>query len=206
MKSIILGIAILFLTGCSSLFVSKDNVNEFYVLNPIGQVIEVEDAAPSRLAVQRPAIPEWLDTDRIMLRRKQNQVDFYAGSRWVMSAGDMVGFITAESLENNFITNDVYYSGAESLADYVLLMEVIAFDAYYEEDGMPPVAEVTLQGRLLAMPDSLIHYSFTTTHRMQAKHNEMSGIVEAFDASLKACMVDVVKHTAKGLAVKYETP
>jgi ABC-type uncharacterized transport system auxiliary subunit len=197
--------ALLFLTGCSSFFVSKDEVNEFYVLNPIDEIIEVEDSAPVRLGLQRPSIPEWLDTNRIILRREENEVDFYAKARWVMSAGDMVGFITTESLENNSIANDVYYAGSETLSDYMLMMEVIAFDAYYEDDELPPVAEVTLQGRLLAMPDSLIHYSFTTTHRTQAANNEMSDIVEAFDTSLQACMEDVVFHTAKGLAVKYET-
>ncbi len=204
MRYVALSILLAFITGCSSLLTSNEDVHAFYVLNPVEEVIMVRDSAPIRLGVQRPAISEWLDTQRIILRRARNEVDYYAGSRWVMPVGDMIGMVTTESLQNNKVADDVYYGAAETLADYMLILEVVALDANYESNNENPLIEVTLNGKLLAMPDSNLHYSFTTTHRIQAKRNEMSDIIKAFDAAVKECMKDVVIHTARGLAVKYE--
>jgi cholesterol transport system auxiliary component len=196
----------LFLMGCSSLLTSNENVQFFYVLNPIGEVVEVARPASVRLGVQRPVIPAWLDTDHIMLRRAQNQVDFYAGARWIENAGDMLGAVILQSLENNKVARDISYSGQETNTDYLLVVEVIGFQADYQSNEHPPVVEVALQVKLVSMPDNTIHSRFTIRHQVLAQKNQLRDIIKAFDAAVEESMIDLVEYTIIHLSSRERSP
>ena len=200
----------LVLTGCASLLTSNANIHHFYVLNPVGEVIDADYPAPIRLAVQRPVLPGWLDTQNIMLRRAQNQVDFYAEARWVENAGDMLGQVITQSLENNYVVNDIHYSDDELHSNYILETEIIAFQADYPPNysqgqidaEQVPVVKFGLHAKLISMPDRKVHARFTINNQVVAKENRLREIIKAFDAAVQISMIQLVQYTARDLGVE----
>jgi ABC-type uncharacterized transport system auxiliary subunit len=200
----IIGIALLsiFLSACSSLLTSNDDVHYFYVVNPVGDVIKAKRPADTNLAVLDVKMPEWLDTQHIILRRGDNRIDYYAEARWATSASTMLTEIVSESLIANHVARNLVGMHAGMNADYLLVLEVTSFEAKYTSAEAPPTVEVAMHGKLLALPGEILHYQFTVKNSTKASSNNLSAIIRAFDSSTEACLTDVVERTAHGLAVK----
>lgn len=205
MKVITLVLSFL-LTACSTLLTSNDNVQHFYVLNSVEEFISLTPA-PLRLNIQRPVMLDWLDTDRIMLRHAQNQVDYYAEARWASNAGDMLGTVITQSLKNNHVANNIFYQGSEMNSDYLLVVEITRFQADYAllkpktaaEHQQPPIVKVALQAKLLSMPGNVLHSSFTINQQVPAQRNQLRDIIKAFDVAVEASMQDLVEYVAVDL-------
>jgi ABC-type uncharacterized transport system auxiliary subunit len=197
MKIIYLFIISVLLAGCSGLLTSNNDVRYFYVLNSIEDREIVKHRVPIRLSVKAPMVPEWLDTDSIILLRTKNHVDYYAGARWVSNPSSMLGPIITESLASNRVATDIFYDGAEAYADYILVTEVIAFDADYSEgEENAPIIHVKMQMRLLS-PLGEQHYQFMVESYTEAEENNLASIIDAFDESLEQCLVEIVRQTAQ---------
>ena len=186
------------LTACSSLLTSNENIQYFYVLNPVPEIITTTPA-PVRLNVQRPIIPGWLDTDHIILRRAQNQLDYYAEARWVGNAGDMLSAVIMQSLENNHVVRDIFYQSTEIYADYLLVIEVVNFQAEYAPSETDPVVNVTLNAKLISVADNRIHSRVVIQNEVAASQNHMRNIVQAFDTAVELSMEELVEYTAISL-------
>lgn len=190
------------LTACSSFFTSNDDVQYFYVLNPLDNTANIKQPANVNLAVPQVNMPEWLDSSHIVLRRGNNQLDYYAEARWAADAGIMLKEVVVDSLISNQVVTNVNQSQHKVHADYLLVLEVTSFEAYYPKPDAPPVIKVAMHGKLIAMPGGTVHYQFNIENTTAAKSNNMSAIINAFDKSTQACLTELVQHTARGLAVK----
>jgi len=199
LQLILLGIL---LSGCSGLLTSNSDVRYFYVLNPIDDIEVANKPARIRLSVQKPLVPDWLDSENIILLRTQNQVDYYAEARWVSDPSNMIGLIITESLLSNRVASNIFYDGVEAHADYVLITEVIAFGAdYNNSDEESPVVHVKMQLRLVT-PLGVPHYQFVVESHTEARANNMAAIIDAFDDSMEDCLNEIVRKTVHGLNIK----
>lgn len=190
------------LISCSSLLTSNEKIRYFYVLNPVGEIMDIQYPAHVRLWVPEISIPEWLNTQKIILRHSNNRVDFYSEARWATEAGKMVRDIVVRSLENNRVATDVAMNRTNIEPDYRLDIEVFALQANYSKLAEPPTAVVALQGKLISLPSGKIHYQFTVENRTKAKEDTLNAIVKALDTSMQESLEEVVERTAKGLAVR----
>lgn len=191
--------SLLFLTvGCSSIFTMKDEVRYFYVLNAIPS-ISVVHTAPVRLMVQTPAVPEWLASKRIVLMRSQNQLDFYSHARWGANLSQMLGRVISDSLTNNRVARDIIYSDSSAQTDYMMVTEVLAFQAEYRDMREAPVVHTQIQVKLLDGKGKLIH-QFTVENYTPSKQNKLSAIVEAFELSNQGCLEKIVENISRYLA------
>jgi len=198
MKYLKLFIIVCLLTGCSGLLTSNEEIRYFYVLNPIPNISIVKQQAPIHLNVQTPIMPNWLDSQRIILLRTPTQVDFYEGARWIENPSRMLGQVITQSLIANNVAKDIFYISPGPRESYQLITEVMAFDADYYDMNQPPTIHVQMQVKLIA-PSGQQKYQFFIDDYTPAQQNNLTAIIAAFENSVQVCLGKIVEQTARGL-------
>jgi ABC-type uncharacterized transport system auxiliary subunit len=193
MKKISLLLLVFTLVGCSSLLTSKQDIHRFYVINPISNVMGNRHAAPIRLNVQKPNVVDWLDTEKIILMRTPNQIDFFAGSRWVSKSSTMIGPAITQSLIANNVATDIVYAGVQRKADYNLVTNVVAFNADYSSTAQAPVIHIKMEFRLINTT-GVVKRQFTIENYVPAAQNSLTAIVDAFQVNMQGCLEQMVNE------------
>src|SRR5688572_22689532 len=89
------------LAGCGGLR-SKAAPDSIYILNAAAPAAGT--AVPGVLLVPRPTVQPGLDTERIALVRNDNELDYYAASRWGAPLPQVLGAFAVQSLTGSFAT------------------------------------------------------------------------------------------------------
>lgn len=181
-------LAMLLVSGCGALR-SDAEPERIYVLNP---AMAAATAPPTGglLMVSRPAVQPGLDTPRIALKRADNELDYYALSRWSGTLPQILGAFAVQSLQGAFTTVTGSDRGAGP-ADFDLLLTVRHFEAVSPQDGGAPEIHVAFQCLLMATAPRRVLGSCDAEAREPAEGNRMAAIVAAFERAAQRAMADV---------------
>ncbi|MFA6037858.1 MAG: ABC-type transport auxiliary lipoprotein family protein [Legionellales bacterium] len=195
MKNIYLLLAVLLLSGCSSLLTSKQNVDQFYTVNALKDYDGEKQNVDATITIQSPTVSKGLDGNRIMLMHSPQRLDYFAKARWSSPLSMMVQTSLVESFENSEALDRVAtdYSGLRP--NYVLLLEIQDFQAEYKEANQPPVIHIKLVAKLVDFPLRNLMASFSVETFKQAEENELDAIMFAFDQAFAGAQELMIEET-----------
>ncbi len=183
------------LAGCTgSLLTSKEVAPQTYRLTALPA--EPQNAAPfdALLLVARPSAAPGLDTERIAVLHPDRRLDYYAASQWGAALPDVLQHVVVESLQNTGRVRGVQRDLANFRSDFVLQLDVRAFQAEYE-DGGAPRARVDLIATIGRVNDRRSVFTFAAGALEPAASNTMSAVVAAFDKALQSATRTVLANT-----------
>jgi ABC-type uncharacterized transport system auxiliary subunit len=189
------------LSGCSGLFHSTAADVQLYVLQappavsvgtagPAAEGSAARNAAPT-LRLARPLPAPGLNTDRIVLTRPDNRLDYFAGARWSGPLSDVV----SELLLAVFRADPAWSAAVDDRgtlnADYLLQTWVDRFSADYATQTDPPTIRVDLHCLLIRRSDGVLLGSFAVSQSQPAPRNRMAGVVAVFSQVADQALVAV---------------
>jgi len=184
------------LTACGSLLPKPGPLPQLYRLTPLPPA-EGAQALDLQLAVDLPAAPASLDTERIALMAPPLRLDYFARSAWGDRAPAMIQSLVVESLADSGRIRVVTGRSGEVRADADLMIDIERFDADYEGPGAPEI-HVRLIARIMRDRDAIAVRTFDATAR--AARNVTPDIVAAFDEAFHTALGELVPWTADQLA------
>lgn len=206
------GVAMLALAGCANL-IGPGPAPQLYVLRPMMPSGGSLPAVTWQLSVALPGAAASLDTTRIALSRSATTMDYFASSVWPDRAPFLLQGAMVEAFESTgkivAVQRDVSGIGA----NYLLQTELRAFEARYDAASLPagkddkdaasppPKVMVSLECKLLIVPEHRILQSRTITKEALAERNDMDSIVQAFNAAVAAVLADLTDWTLRAPAV-----
>lgn len=170
------------LVGCSLL--SGPPQPQMYRLDPADLDPAASPVRHGRLAIGMPSAPENLDSDRIALTRGATRFDYFADSTWTDRVPALLQVLLVEAFEANGRVADVWTDQDAMTAGSMLQTAVRAFTARYDSAAdSPPVVEVTLDLRLIRLPEQQSEGRVSISEQQQAARNELGSVVQAFDVA-----------------------
>jgi ABC-type uncharacterized transport system auxiliary subunit len=179
------------LAGCGGLR-SKAVPDSIYILNAATPAAGA--TVPGVLLVPRPAVQPGLDTERIALVRNDNELDYYAASRWGAPLPQVLGAFAVQSLTGSFAT----VAGPErgtGPGNSELLLTARHFEAVYGAGGIPEV-RVTLDCLLVSAAPRRVLGNCNADVREPAAANRMASIVQAFERATRRALEEVRSKAA----------
>lgn len=177
------------LAGCS-LFRGGPAPDLTYVLRaaPAG---EGPAAVTGVLSVMRPVVQPGLDLDRIALVRADNELHYYASSRWGETLPRVLSSLIVESLTGAQGFDTVVAAERAAVAsDYELLLTVRRFEA--EEAGPgAPTAHVKIECLLTAGNPRRVLGRCDTEVSEPAAANRMGEVVAALERAAQKAIAEI---------------
>ncbi|HUB15076.1 MAG TPA: ABC-type transport auxiliary lipoprotein family protein [Acetobacteraceae bacterium] len=170
------------LVGCSML--TDPTQPQMYRLDPADLDPVASPVRRGSLAIAMPSAPENLDTDRIALTRGETRFEYFADSTWTDRVPALLQVLLAQAFETDGRVADVWTDRDAITAGYLLQTAVRAFTARYDNGAAAaPVVEVSLDVRLLRLPEQQTEGHTTITEQQQATRNDLRDVVRAFDVA-----------------------
>ena len=172
---------------------------------PAEQVYVLRAAAPAQAApadpvagvlrVPRPDVQPGLETSRIALTRANNELDYYADSRWGESLPKVLAAFAVESLSHSGLFETVVgASPASVLGDFDLLLTVRHFEAVQEAGAT--TAHVTFDCVLLGGAPRHVLGRCDAEAREPAAENRLGPIVAALERAAQKALSDAGSRAA----------
>lgn len=170
------------LTGCSTALLKGQPAAKVYTLNaPV--VSQGERRLPHSLQVMIPESAPGLGTERIALRKDDNQIDYYHGVRWASSLNALVQSLLVESFDNSNTLRAVGSDTVEISPDYTLLVEIRDFQM--ESNQSRYVAHVRMVAKLMSSATQKVVMSRSYDEKAEAAQHAMASIMQAFDKAFQ---------------------
>jgi cholesterol transport system auxiliary component len=148
-----------------------------------------------QLVIDRPLSDPALDSPRIAVRPRANELQSYAGARWTAAAPDLV----ETALLRRFQDSDRIVAvgrGRDALrADYLLQLDLRAFESVYDSENETPHAHIALYATVLDAGSRNVVAGRLFEHDAAASDKALPAVVDAFGAALSALSVEVVDWT-----------
>ena len=194
----VLVVAVVVLTGCSSLFLPKRASVDLYDVTPGALASTAASDLPGTagwtLAVAEPLATGGIGGNQIIVRPDPLRLQPLSGARWSERAPAMVQTLLIELFESSGAMHAVGRSGAGAF-DYSLETELRAFEAECFDGPAQCTARVRIQARLVALP--LRHIvaarSFESAVPTSAESNDH--IVQALDTALQNAGRELLRWT-----------
>jgi cholesterol transport system auxiliary component len=167
---------------------------KLYTLTPASDFPAGGARVSWQLLINVPAGAAALDTERIALKHSPTTVDYFADTAWTDRAPLLVQSLLVQSFENSGRIDAVARDSLALRADYVLLTELRDFEAEYASTAAP-VIQVQLGVKLIRMPERAIVAQQRFDATAPAAANDMSAIVEAFNAAFHQAARQIVDWT-----------
>ena len=190
------------LAGCSGLFHSTAAEVQLYVIQPPPAVTAsaagpaAEGSAPRSagptLRLARPLPAPGLNTDRIVLMRPGNRLDYYAGARWSGPLSDVVSDLLLAVFRADPAWRAVADDRGTLNADYLLQTSIDRFSADYASESGPPTVRVDLHCLLIRRTDGVLLGSFAVSQSQQVPQNHLASVVAVFSQVADQALVAVV--------------
>ncbi len=194
------------LAGCSGgLLPSPPQPPKLYRLSPAEAVPAAGPPIKAQILVGSVDAPGALDTARIALSPSATRLEYFADAEWTDRAPLLIENLLLDTLARAGRFNRVAQRSLALRADYVVLGALDHFEADYSA-GTPPQVRVTLDLRLLRMPDGDILAQRQFTAAASATQNTVPAVVEAFDAASHRAMRDVPAWVADSLPRSAKQP
>jgi len=165
-----------------------------YTLQPLPMASGARSAR--HLVVELPTASGALTTDRILIKPNPLQAQYLPKGRWVDPAPQLIQTLLVESLQNAGDFRLVGRDGAGLVPDYVLLVELSAFEAEAQPRGMGgPLVRVGLTLTLLREEDATLLATRRFDQTILATNAQPPKVVAAFDAATRLVLADAVAWT-----------
>ena len=186
---------LLVLAGCGA-FGKASAPLDAYTLSPL----PVAKAASSseHLVVELPTASGALTTDRILIKPNALQAEYLPKGRWVDPAPELIQTLLVSSLQNSGAFRLVGRDGAGLTPDYVVLVEVNAFQAEAaapDTVGTPVRVGLTLS--VVREGDQRLIATRRFDHTAISTSSDTLAVVSAFDAATRQVLADAVVWVAK---------
>jgi cholesterol transport system auxiliary component len=184
------------LAACGGVLPKPAPPPQLYRLTPLPPAAGAS-ALDRQLAVDVPAAPASLDTDRIALTRAPLRLDYFANAAWSDRAPMMIQSLIVESLTNAGRIRVVTRATGQVQPDATLMIDLERFDAEYQGDSAPEI-HVRLVGRIVRDRTAVAVRMFDAT--AMPAHNDTGDIVAGFDAAFRTVLGELAPWTADQLA------
>ena len=168
-----------------SLFKTQLPVTQTYQLGALQPQPSEAPPLDALLLVARPIVAPGLDTDHIALVHPGRRLDYYAGSSWGAPAPEVIQNVVVASLQNAGRLRGVQRDLANFRPDFVLQLDVRAFQAEYTNGGAPHV-RIDLIAAIGRLGDRRSVLTFAAVSNEPAAANTMTEVTAAFDRALQA--------------------
>jgi cholesterol transport system auxiliary component len=182
------------LGACSGLIPGQGPPGALYRLTPKSSFREDLPSVSWQLVLETPVTDASLNTTKIGLQQSPTQMEYYARAGWADRAPLMVQTLMIESFENS---RRIVAVGREAIglrADFILKSELREFQAIYYE-GLPPKTLVTINAKLVKMPQRTIIGSESFGIAIDAEADKLDEIIAAFDQALGKVLRRLVEWT-----------
>ncbi|WP_404384491.1 ABC-type transport auxiliary lipoprotein family protein [Caenispirillum salinarum] len=194
-----LALTALLLAACSSVIPGQGERPESYrVTAP--DVTTAATAPDARLLVEEPSAAPGLDTDRIAVWRDPRHLQYYADSRWVEDAPEMVRAVMLEGFRSSRALGAVGRRSVELDPTHRLRTRLTDFESGYEAGTDVPTVRVEIAADLLAEPGGNVAGQTTATARATPADESVSAVIAAFDAATQRAVSDLVTWTVETIA------
>jgi cholesterol transport system auxiliary component len=209
MRAVVI-VALIGTGACSSIIPGADrDPPKLYDLSPKSTFAKNLPRARWQLVVEPPIAAAGLSSARIALKRHLLRLEYYAQAAWTDTTPTMIQTLIIESFENSQKIVSVGRTSAGLRSDYVLQTSLREFQAEYSnrrltEKAMKdddnkgkagPTVRVSINAKLVKMPERTIIASRTFDHVVIANTNGMEEIVAAFDDALGKALKRIVQWT-----------
>ncbi|MGB6388699.1 MAG: ABC-type transport auxiliary lipoprotein family protein, partial [Methyloceanibacter sp.] len=147
-------------------------------------------AKPARwqLVVNEPTAVHALDTDRIMVRPRADQISYYKGVAWSDRLPHLLQVRTIETLQNSGAVKAVTSSSDRVDGDYSLSMEIRAFQI--DAGNGRPAADVDIFAKLIDNNSSRVVATKGFSTRVPAASDAPAAGVAALNQALAEVLQD----------------
>lgn len=209
-RGAVLAAALIGLGACSSIIPGADrDPPRLYDLSPKSTFAKNLPRSRWQLVVEPPIAAAGLSSARIALKRHHLRIEYYAQAAWTDTTPTMIQTLIIESFENSKKIVSVGRTSSGLRSDFVLQTSLREFQAEYSNRGLTkkarqaaenknaagPIVRVSLNAKLVKMPERTIIASQTFQHLVIAESNSMEEIVAAFDDALGKALKRIVKWT-----------
>lgn len=184
---------LLALAGCAPSLRSSELAATTYVLRPPAVAAEgpagesVRRAASASVQVLRPVPHAGYVSDRVLLRREDLSLGYYAGARWADSLPRVVEGLMVSTLRLSGALRAVQDDGGPFLPDYSLRLTIRRFDAEVGSDGVPRI-RVVFDCVLGRQADRQVVAAFTAEGSAVAAEHRMSAVMPAFEQAAQQAL------------------
>lgn len=181
------------LTGCVSL--PEREAVQLYT--PTLSSLEPTDApsVPWQLVIDRPLSDPALDSPRIAVRPRANELQSYAGARWTAAAPDIVETALLQRFQDSGRIVAVGRARDALRADYVLQLDLRAFESAYAGEGGAPQAHIALYATVLDAGSRNVIAGRLFVRDSAASDEAVPAIVDAFGVALSALSTELMEWT-----------
>ena len=151
-------------------------------------------SAKYQLVVNEPTSVQALDTNRIMIRPRADQISYYKGVAWSDRLPHLVQVRTIETLQNSGAVKAVTSSSDRVDGDYLLSMEIRAFQI--DNTNGKPSADVDIFAKLIDSNSSKVVASKGFSTRVASASDTPSAGV----AALNQALTEVLQDTSSWVA------
>ena len=189
------------LSGCISVFPKEAPA----------QLYRFGDAVPSASTATAPATPAFtvealpVTFDRpaagdAILTLTGNEAAYIKGSRWVGPAQSLFESAVTRAFEASGGAARLMGRGEPTRPDYLLKLNVLRFEAHYDEgQGAPPAIVVEVYATLLSSSDHALAGERLFQAKVSADANRAGAITAGFDQATRKVLTDLVAWVdAKG--------
>jgi cholesterol transport system auxiliary component len=141
-----------------------------------------------QLVVNEPTSLHALDTDRIMVRPRADQISYYKGAAWSDRLPHLVQVRTIETLQNSGAVKAVTSSSDRVDGDYSLSMEIRSFQV--DTTNGRPAADVDIFAKLIDNNSSKVVASKGFSTRVASTSDTPTAGVAALNQALTEVLQD----------------
>lgn len=193
--------AALMCTACGSLFESDIPAATRYVLAAVPPAAGPSTSAAGEvdLAISRPDVAPGLDTEGVAVLRGR-QLDYYRAAKWGGTVTEVVQALLIDSFQDQHLFRSVAAEQTRVSGDYIFDVDVRDFQAEYAAGDGPPVAHVTIIGRLIRLADRQMISTVSATASKAATENRMGAVAAAFESAAQQVALELANKTAAATA------
>lgn len=180
-------------TGCVSL-PTREPV-QLFAPEPGSLALGDAPTVSWQLVVSRPLSDPALDSPRIAVRPQPGELQSYRGARWTAPAPDVVETVLLRAFQDSRKIVAVGRAGDALRADYVLQLDLRAFEAVMV-DGAPQ-AHVAVYATLLHAGSRQVVAGTLFEHSTAARGGDIADVVVAFGAALGVVVPELASWTLR---------
>ncbi len=191
------------LTGCASLLPQGEEAPRLFALNlPRPQTPAIAaHPAPVSLQIAQPLAEPGLNSERIALRKHDQEVDYFAAARWTGTVPLLVQSQLVEAFENAQALRTVGSDMVQFHADATLAVEIRDFQVEYKA-GEAPLAHVRLVSRLIRGQKQEVISTATYEETEAAHDNRLQDIVAAMNTAFARVSARMVQDITNKLVTE----
>jgi cholesterol transport system auxiliary component len=157
------------------------------------------------LQIMQPQATPGLDSERIILRRDDNRIDYVSDAKWSGNLNSMMQSLLVESFDRSHALKAVGSDLVAMSHDYTLLIEIRDFQAEYLASNPVPRAHVRLTAKLIKADTATVVATRNYEEKEAATGDDLTSIVHAFDTATQNALQKVVSETIATLQAQTKT-